>query len=300
MSVDFNSLPKPNFVDVLDYEDIFNERKEYFISLHPEDEQELVRKTLSRESEPVTKLLQENAYREMILRNQINEKALATQLAFAKGDDLDVWGANFDVKRLVITPADDSITPPAPAVYEEDEDFRYRIQKKLDALSTAGPESAYEFHTLSADSRVAHVKCSSPAPAHALLTILQRDTENNASTEELNTIVYNYVSAEKKRPTGDRVLVQSAEIINYEIEAVLVTKNVPETDPVLAAAQANTLAYTKEPKRIGKGVFFSDLYSILKVSGVERVELISPTAEIHLTNFQAASCTAIKLSVRNE
>lgn len=44
MSVDFNSLPKPNFVDVLDYEDIFNERKEYFISLHPEDEQELVRK----------------------------------------------------------------------------------------------------------------------------------------------------------------------------------------------------------------------------------------------------------------
>ncbi len=85
MSVDFNSLPKPNFVDVLDYEDIFNERKEYFISLHPEDEQELVRKTLSRESEPVTKLLQENAYREMILRNQINEKALATQLAFCKG-----------------------------------------------------------------------------------------------------------------------------------------------------------------------------------------------------------------------
>lgn len=300
MSVDFNSLPKPNFVDVLDYEDIFNERKEYFISLHPEDEQELVRKTLSRESEPVTKLLQENAYREMILRNQINEKALATQLAFAKSNDLDVWGANFDVKRLVITPADNSITPPAPAVYEEDEDFRYRIQKKLDALSTAGPESAYEFHTLSADSRVSDVKCSSPAPAHALLTILQHDTSNNASTEELNKIVYDYVSAETKRPTGDRVLVQSAEIINYEIEAVLVTKNVPETEPVLSAAQANTISYTKEPKRVGKGVFFSDLYSILKVSGVERVELISPTTELHVTNFQAAFCTAIRLSVRNE
>ena len=74
MSVDFNSLPKPNFVDVLDYEAILNERKEYFISLHSDDEQVLVRKTLNRESEPVTKLLQENAYREMILRNQINEK----------------------------------------------------------------------------------------------------------------------------------------------------------------------------------------------------------------------------------
>ncbi|EHT1074220.1 baseplate J/gp47 family protein [Acinetobacter baumannii] len=300
MSVDFNLLPKPNFVDEVDYEQILAERKEYLISLFPEEEQAAVRIQLSRESDPLHKYLQENAYREMILRNRTNQKALATLLAFAKGSDLDVWGANFDVSRLIISPANNAVVPPTPAVYEGDEDFRYRIQKKLDALSTAGPESSYEYHTLSADGRVADVKCSSPAPAHALLTILQRDTENNASTEELNNIVKNYVSAEKKRPTGDRVIVQSAEIINYEIEAVLVTKNVPETDSVLAAAQANALAYTKEPKRIGKGVFFSDLYSILKVSGVERVELVSPTAEIHLTNFQAASCTAIKLSVRNE
>ncbi|EHU1429312.1 baseplate J/gp47 family protein [Acinetobacter baumannii] len=300
MSVDFNLLPKPNFVDEVDYEQILAERKEYLISLFPEEEQAAVRIQLSRESDPLHKYLQENAYREMILRNRTNQKALATLLAFAKGSDLDVWGANFDVSRLIISPANNAVVPPTPAVYEGDEDFRYRIQKKLDALSTAGPESSYEYHTLSADGRVADVKCSSPAPAHALLTILQRDTENNASTEELNNIVKNYVSAEKKRPTGDRVIVQSAEIIEYQIEAVLVTKNVPETDSVLAAAQTNAYAYSKEPKRIGKGVFFSDLYSILKVSGVERVELINPTVEIHLTNFQAASCTAIKLSVRNE
>lgn len=300
MSIDFNSLPKPNFVEVIDFEIILSERKEYFISLYPADEQAAIRNTLSRESEPVNKLLQENAYREVILRNQINEKALSTQLAFAKKDDLDVWGANFDVKRLLISPADNSVTPPSLAIYETDDDFRYRIQKKLDALSTAGPESSYEYHTLSADGRVSDVKCSSPAPAHALLTIIQRDTENNASTATLNNIVLNYVSADKKRPTGDRVQVQSAEIINYGIEAVLVTRNVPETDTVLSAAQSNISAYTKEAKRIGKGVFFSDLYSALKVSGVERVELISPTNELHITDFQAAFCTNIKITVRNE
>lgn len=300
MSVDFDLLPKPNFVDVIDFESIFSERKEYLISLYPPNEQADIRKLLSRESEPVTKVLQENAYREMILRNQINDRALATQLAFAKKEDLDIWGANFDVERLIISEADNSVTPPAPAVYETDEDFRYRIQKKLDALSTAGPESAYEFHTLSADSRVADVKCSSPAPAHALLTILQRDSVNNASTEALNNIVLNYVSGEKKRPTGDRVQVQSAEIINYSIEAVLVTKNVPETDAVLLAAQDNINTYAKTPKRLGKGVYFSDLYSALKVSGVERVELLSPLAEISINNFQAAFCTEIKISVRNE
>lgn len=300
MSVDFDLLPKPNFVDVIDFELILSERKEYLISLYSVNEQPDIRKLLSRESEPVTKVLQENAYREMILRNQINDRALATQLAFAKKEDLDIWGANFDVERLVISEADNSVTPPAPAVYETDEDFRYRIQKKLDALSTAGPESAYEFHTLSADSRVADVKCSSPAPAHALLTILQRDSMNNASTEALNNIVLNYVSGEKKRPTGDRVQVQSAEIIDYSIEAILVTKNVPETDAVLLAAQDNINTYAKTPKRLGKGVYFSDLYSALKVSGVERVELLSPLAEIPINNFQAAFCTEIKISVRNE
>ena len=171
-------------------------------------------------------------------------------------DDLDVWGANFDVKRLVITPADDSITPPAPAVYEEDENFRYRIQKKLDALSTAGPESAYEFHTLSADSRVSDVKCSSPAPAHALLTILQRDTSNNASTEELNTIVLNYVSGEKNVLQGIEYKFNRNRIINYEIEAVLVTKNVPETDTVLAACTGQCFSlYQKNQNVLVKCIF---------------------------------------------
>lgn len=300
MSVDFSQLPKPNFVDEIDYEQILAERKAYLISLYPVEEQEAITILLGRESDPLHKYLQENAYREMVLRTHINKKALATQLAFAEGADLDVWGANFDVSRLLITPADNSITPPAPAVYETDENFRYRIQKKLDALSTAGPESSYEYHTLSADGRVADVKCSSPSPAHALLTILQHDTANNASTPELNNIVLNSVSAEKKRPTGDRVQVQSAEIINYIVEAVLVTKNVPETDSVLSAATTNINNYAKTPKRIGKGVFFSDIYSALKVSGVERVELAHPIEEVHINNFQAAFCTEIKLSVRND
>ena len=76
MSVDFNLLPKPNFVDEVDYEQILAERKEYLISLFPEEEQAAVRIQLSRESDPLHKYLQENAYREMILRNRTNQKHL--------------------------------------------------------------------------------------------------------------------------------------------------------------------------------------------------------------------------------
>lgn len=51
------------------------ERKATLISLYPAGQQEAVARTLSLESEPVVKLLLENAYRELILRQRTNEAA---------------------------------------------------------------------------------------------------------------------------------------------------------------------------------------------------------------------------------
>ena len=42
MSVDFSQLPKPNFVDEIDYEQILAERNAYLISLYPVEEQEAI------------------------------------------------------------------------------------------------------------------------------------------------------------------------------------------------------------------------------------------------------------------
>jgi phage-related baseplate assembly protein len=77
------------------------------------------------------KLLQENAYREVIWRQRVNEAARAVMLAYAAGADLDQIGGNYNVERLVITPADDTTLPPTPAVMESDTDYRLRIQQAL-------------------------------------------------------------------------------------------------------------------------------------------------------------------------
>ena len=66
------------------FEAILAERKAYFIGLYPADQQAAIAATLELESEPVTKLLQENAYRELILRSRINDAAVANMLAWAK------------------------------------------------------------------------------------------------------------------------------------------------------------------------------------------------------------------------
>lgn len=69
--VDLNQLAAPDVVEVLDYESILSERKATLVSLYPEEQQEAVARTLTLESEPIVKLLQENAYREVIWRQRV-------------------------------------------------------------------------------------------------------------------------------------------------------------------------------------------------------------------------------------
>lgn len=101
--IDLSQLPAPQIVDVPDFETLLAERKAAFVALYPLDEQDAVRRTLALESEPVTKLLQESTYREILLRQRINEAAQAAMVAYAIGGDLDQLAANYNVKRLPIT-----------------------------------------------------------------------------------------------------------------------------------------------------------------------------------------------------
>ena len=295
-TIDLSQLPAPDVVEVLDYETLLAERKTTLISLYPEDEQEAVARTLSLESEPIVKLLEENAYRELILRQRINESALAVMLAHARANDLDVLGANNNVTRLVITPADDTAIPPVLAVMESDSDFRLRIQQSFEGLSVAGPVGAYQFHGRSADGRVADIAVESPSPACVTISVLSREGDGTAS-EELIRIVDKALNAEDVRPVADRLTVQSAEIIAYQITAVLHLYPGPEVEPIRQAAAQKLQAYIATQHRLGRDIRLSAIYAALHVEGVQRVELASPTVDIVIAPHQAASCTGYTLSV---
>ena len=144
-TIDLSQLPAPNVVEPLDYETLLAERKATLISLYPADQQDAVARTLTLESEPIVKLLQENAYRELILRQRINEAAKAVMVAYALDADLDQLGVNNGVTRLTISPADETTIPPTPAVMESNDDFRLRIASAFEGLSVAGPTGAYEY-----------------------------------------------------------------------------------------------------------------------------------------------------------
>ena len=297
MSVDFSQLIQPDIIEEIDFEALYLERKEALIQLWATEDQAIIRQTLARESEPLVKLLQENCYREMILRNRINQAARALLLTYATENDLDQLGANFNVERLIVSPADISTTPPTEAVMESDDAFRERIQLAFDTLSVAGPEAAYKKFARDADGRVGDVSVVSPQPAYITLTILQADSLTGAASAELIQIVESAVTAEDVRPIGDRVTVQSAEIINYSINAKLYIGKDPEAATLLEQAIQYVTAYATQQKRLGRSIRLSAIYAALHVDGVNRVELISPVADVVLTPAQASYCTNISVSI---
>jgi len=294
--IDLTQLPAPSVVEVLDFEAILATRKAHLVSLLPEAERAAVTALLELESEPATKLLEENSYQETILRNRVNEAGKAVMLAFALDGDLDQLGANVNVARLTITPANPNALPPVAAVMEDNDAYRLRIQEAPDGLSVAGPKASYEFHARSSDGRVKDASATSPAPASVTVTVLANNDTGTADAALL-AIVARALNAEDVRPLGDRLTVQAAQVLDYQIEATLFIGVGPEVPILLDAARANAVRVSQPRRPLGHSIYRSACSAAVHVEGVRKVVLTSPVTDIELNATQAARCTAIKLNV---
>lgn len=289
-TVDLSQLPAPEIIDVPDFEILLAARKADLIALYPADEQESVARVLALESEPMVKILQENVYREILLRQRINEAAQAVMLAYALSGDLDQLASNANVGRLTITPADTTAVPPVDAVMETDDDLRGRVQAAFEGLSVAGPTAAYEFHARSADGRVADVTATSPSPAQVVVTVLGRDGDGTPPADLVDAVA-TALNDETIRPVADRLTVQAAQIVPYQIAATLYFYPGPEAEPIIAAARTSLQRYIASVQRLGRDIRRSAIYAALHVEGVQRVELASPVTDVVLDKTQASWCT---------
>lgn len=295
-TLDLSTLPAPKIIEELDFESIFNARKAQFIALYPLEQQTTLRKTLELESEPIVKLLQESSYQELILRQRINEAALAVMIAYSNGSDLDNLSAIFNVKRLVIQQADDSVNPPIEQIMESDLDLQNRTPEAFEGLSVAGPRGAYRFYAKSADGRVLDAEVLSPKPCYVTVVILSRKN-NGIASADLLAIVNQALNEEERRPIADRITVQSAKIVDYQIEATIYLDPYPESEPVKAAALANVQSFIDNKHRIGIHINRSAIISALHVEGVQRVELIRPSQDLAISKEHASFCTHINIQV---
>ncbi|OPJ97391.1 baseplate assembly protein [Serratia marcescens] len=283
-TIDLSQLPSPKIIEPLDFETILVDVKAVMIAAFPADQQASVAAALSLESEPLNVIAQAMAYRELLLRRRINEGAAACMLSHAEGTDLDNLAANLDTERLTITPETDT----SDAVMESDEALRLRAQSAFEGMSVAGPSAAYEYFARSASGKVADARATSPAPAEVVIAILSTDGDGTASPELLAAVTA-AVNDEEVRPLGDRVTVRSADIVDYSIDAELFLYPGPESEPIINAAMASLRGFLADnDKKIGRDVARSAISASLHVQGVQRVVLRSPSADLQISDTQAA------------
>lgn len=290
-TVDLSQLPQPQIIETLDFEGILLDVKAVIIAAFPVDQQSAITAALGFESEPLNVIAQVVAYREMMLRQQINEGAAACMLSHAESTDLDNLAANLNTARLEITPETDT----SDAVMESDTALRLRAQTAFEGLSVAGPTGAYEYYARSASGKVADAKAVSPSPAVVVVSVLSTEGDGTASPELL-AVVNAALSAEDRRPVGDRLTVQSAEIVTYEIDATLYLYPGPESEPILTAAQDSLTAWLAAQGKIGRDVARSAVMAALHVQGVQRVELTTPASDIVIYDTQSAVCINVTVS----
>ena len=282
--ITLDSLPSPAIVEALDVEAIIAERKARLIQLYPACEA-----VLSLESEPLTKLVEAGAYREILLRQRYNEEALALTLAFALGTDLDHIGITYyQEPRQVIAAA----TLRTPEVLETDAAYRRRLQLKPASWSSAGPRDAYLFHTLSAHPDVLDAGVSTPYPGTTIVAVLGRAADGAPLPEALAAVVER-LNGQEVRPLCEEVIVQAAAVQAYAVDVKIWTYPGADATTMTAEAKAAIENLTAQLYAVGMDVPRSALASKAHVAGVQRVEVTAPVADLVVDLTTAGRCTGV-------
>jgi phage-related baseplate assembly protein len=285
-SVDLSRLPPPEVVETLAYEQIYSYMLADLVARDPTF-------TALVESDPVCISLQVAAYREMILRQRVNDAAKSVLLAYAVDGSLDNLAAFYGVSRLTLDPGDPSHA--IPPTMESNDDLRRRCTLAPSGYSVAGPDDAYIFHALSASGSVLDAKPTSPSPGEVVVSVLARTGDGTAAPDLLATVAA-ALSSKTVRPLTDHVTVQSATIVPFAIAGTRYTFGGPDSGLVLAESDRRLAAYLDDARRLGRDIPLSALYAAMHCDGMQRIVLTSPAASIVIGDTQAAHCTSITLT----
>ncbi|MFZ2307532.1 MAG: baseplate J/gp47 family protein [Rhodoferax sp.] len=259
MTQDLTKLPPPSVVELLDYETIFQRHRSDLLARYPAAES-----VIDLESEPLVKLVEAHAYRELLYRARVNDAARAYLLAYATGADLDHKGAFYGLGRMI---------------GESDERFRKRIQLRVAALAGNGTRDHYELVAMSTSANVHDAIAVQPEPGRVQVLLWLVDVAQASLTLPA---VLAALNADDARPLGVPVSVALA-----QPKAINVTAHIRREAgaPVNLAAQLQASLPTALSgyARLGRAVPRSWITTRLHVEGVASVTYPDPTAPSELT-----------------
>ncbi|MBB6191511.1 phage-related baseplate assembly protein [Sphingobium wenxiniae] len=261
VALDLSKLPPPAFVETLDYEAILSA----LIAAAREEWPDFT----PRESDPATKILQVFAYREMLLRQRLNDVGRSIMLAFGRDSDLDHLAAFYGVERQLIRAATDS----EPAIWEDDDSLRARIQLAPEQLPYAGLTGAgYRSRVRRLTPAIKDVASIKRDGGQIDIVLLARDGDGTVSPDIVHLVTQSFQDDDAVQLT-DIVTVRAADILPYDVALTLWVRPGPDQSLLRAAAQQAVRGYAALRHRVGAVVFAQMISSAASVGGVEHVTI---------------------------
>lgn len=271
--LDLKTLPQPEIIEELDFWSILSDLKTSLINLDASLED-----VLALPSEPLTKLLEVVAYRELYLRAKINESVRQVLLSTATGSNLDNVVAILGMSRKVIKAADVSVYPPILEELESDDNLRVRAANFSFSYSTAGAIKSYEYHALTHNAVIAaNVYSNSPGVVDVCILTVDND---NLADEEVRSEVAQILNADDIRPLTDTVKIHAVEFVEYEIAAKIELEPTARLQSVKEKIAQNLEAFYTKYHTFESEITTSSIIFALYVDGVVDVELQAPTQKL--------------------
>ncbi len=285
--VGIDHLPPPDIIEDKTFEPIKAELIAEFKKRCPEYQG-------YTESDPLLKFIEVSAYRELKFRERINEACRQVLLTHSKGTNLDYVASLYGIIRAVVRFND---AKKSPDFIESDARLRKRSQLMLESLTTAGSREGYIAHGLNAHPFVNDVYATCSKPGHVLIYVLSNQGNGTPDQTLLDT-VNAYLNEDEIRPLTDFVEVLPAEVIEFNVKAMLHFKEHRYSDVALDQARKAVTDYLNEQWKLGSRVYRSTLHSLLHQAGVDHVELFEPAADIQVDSTTSAYCKAINIDAR--
>jgi phage-related baseplate assembly protein len=269
--MNLSELQTPQIIEELSFEEILQQMKEALVAIDQEY-------TAYLGSDPLMKLFEIAAYREVLLRQRINQAAKANLLAFATGSDLDNLAAFYGITRKE---------------NETDEELRTRIHAKIVGWSSAGSREAYKFHALNSDPRVKEANADSPEPGLVRISILSKENGGIVSGDLLES-VKEYMLREDVRMLTDTVEVVPCGLIEVNVRAKIILLN--STPPeILNTIRSSFIAAFNKIAGLGVSISRAWIISNLFSNGVKDVELITPIDDVLVSEIECAKLGILEL-----
>lgn len=272
------TLAAPDIVETLNYEQILNARKAALVLQFPDADRPRIAALLALESEPMVKLLEESAYREMLLRARINDAARANLIIYATGLDLDHIGELFGLPRLASEP---------------DARYRDRLLLRIAAMAGNGTREHYVLVALTASLAVRSAEVIQPAAGRVDVVLWLHEGADGPAVLAACWAAFDAPGAKMLGVTlGVRLALAKPVDVLASIwrEASAPTNLVAQLDAAFRAQFATAAT-------LGRPIARSWVTSVLHAPGVARVELNMP-ADIAIGADEFATLRTLQLTDR--